>query len=103
MPNPARTSKQTQNPSNNGKRIESWKGIANYLGRGLRTVRRWEEDEGLPVHRHVHQKQGTIYALTAEIETWLKERSDSGNSGALHGPPHTRPRNGRGALSGATV
>ena len=35
-------------------RLDSWKEIASYLGRGIRTVQRWEREEGLPVHRLDH-------------------------------------------------
>jgi hypothetical protein len=30
--------------------LGSWKEIAAYLGRDVRTVQRWEKKEGLPVH-----------------------------------------------------
>jgi len=36
-------------------RLDSWKEIAAYLKRDVRTVRRWEHAEGLPVHRHSHR------------------------------------------------
>lgn len=52
-----------------GERLDSWKEIAAYLKRDERTVRRWEA-EGLPVHRHVHKKQASIYAYKGEIDTW---------------------------------
>jgi TolB-like protein/tetratricopeptide (TPR) repeat protein len=51
-------------------RLDSWKEIAAYLRRGVRTVRRWERDEGLPVHRHVHRVLGSVYAFKSEIDTW---------------------------------
>ncbi len=51
-------------------RLESWKEIANYLKRGVRTVQRWEREEGLPVHRHMHDKLGTVYGFRAEIDAW---------------------------------
>ena len=51
-------------------RLDSWKEIAAYLKRGLRTVRRWEDEEGLPVHRHVHRTHGTVYAYKSEIDVW---------------------------------
>ena len=38
-------------------RLDSWKEIAVYLERTPATVRRWEKEEGLPVHRHVHHKK----------------------------------------------
>jgi len=40
-----------------GDRLESWKEVAFYLNRSVRTVRRWEEKEGLPVHRLHHDKR----------------------------------------------
>ena len=51
-------------------RLDSWKEIAAYLKRGVRTVRRWEREEGLPVHRHVHNVLGSVYASKTEIESW---------------------------------
>jgi TolB-like protein/cytochrome c-type biogenesis protein CcmH/NrfG len=51
-------------------RLDSWKEIAAYLKRGVRTVRRWEHEEGLPVHRQVHRALGSVYAFKSEIESW---------------------------------
>jgi hypothetical protein len=56
-------------------RLDSWKQIAVYLDRQVRTVQRWEKCEGLPVHRQFHVKGGTISAFRHEIDTWLKNRS----------------------------
>ena len=56
-------------------KLESWKEIAAHLGRDVRTVVRWEKLEGLPVHRHPHDKQATIYAYRSEIDAWLGARS----------------------------
>ncbi|MFB3826465.1 MAG: hypothetical protein ACE15B_06830 [Bryobacteraceae bacterium] len=55
-------------------RLDSWKEIAAYLKRGTRTVQRWEREEGLPVHRLVHDKLGSVYAYTAEIDAWFAGR-----------------------------
>lgn len=55
-------------------RLESWKEIATYLRRGVRTVRRWEKEEGLPVHRHVHKKLATVYAHRSEVDAWWEGR-----------------------------
>lgn len=51
-------------------RLDSWKEIAVYLKRDVRTVQRWEKREGLPVHRHVHDKLCSVYAYRAEIDAW---------------------------------
>ena len=55
-------------------RLESWKGIAVYLKREIRTVQRWEKEEKLPVHRHLHRSQGTVYAYKSELDSWLAQR-----------------------------
>ena len=55
--------------------LDSWKEIATYLERTVVTVERWEKEEGLPVHRHVHNKQATVYASRSEIDAWLADRS----------------------------
>jgi tetratricopeptide (TPR) repeat protein len=55
-------------------RLDSWKEIAVYLKRDVRTVQRWEKTEKLPVRRHLHEKQGTIYAFKSEINAWSHDR-----------------------------
>jgi len=57
-----------------GERLDSWKSIATYLGREVRTVQRWEKTEYLPVHRHQHAKLGSVYAYTAELKEWQNSR-----------------------------
>jgi hypothetical protein len=57
-----------------GKTLESWKQLAAHLNRSERTVRRWEATEGLPVRRHEHQKQDTVFANSHEIDEWNKRR-----------------------------
>jgi hypothetical protein len=57
-----------------GDRLDSWKEIATYFNRDKRTVQRWERQEGMPVHRHLHDKQGTVYAIKAELDEWWKGR-----------------------------
>src|SRR5215471_2547558 len=50
--------------------LESWKEIATYLNRTVRTVQRWEKLEGLPVHRLGHARQTTVRAYRAELDAW---------------------------------
>ena len=56
-------------------RLDSWKEIAVYLRRQVRTVNLWEKVEGLPVHRHLHSKRGTVYAYKSELDEWLRLRA----------------------------
>jgi hypothetical protein len=55
-----------QNQTARGERLVSWKEIAAYLKRDIRTVQRWEKQEALPVHRHLHDERGTAYAYAGE-------------------------------------
>jgi len=55
-------------------RLESWKEIAAYLGREVRTVQGWEKNEALPVHRHQHARQGSVYAFKSELDAWRDAR-----------------------------
>ncbi len=55
--------------------LDSWKEIAAYLNRNVRTVQRWEKREGLPIHRHVHERASSVSAYKKEIDAWQKQRS----------------------------
>jgi hypothetical protein len=53
----------------------SWKEIATYLGRGVRTVQRWERDFGLPVRRTGnHGPKHSVLATSEEIDIWVKSQ-----------------------------
>jgi TolB-like protein len=54
--------------------LDSWKAIALYLQRDVTTVQRWEKQEGMPVHRHLHHKRGSVYALSSELDAWRQSR-----------------------------
>jgi Tol biopolymer transport system component len=70
-------------------RLDSWKEIAAYLKRDVTTVQRWEKREGMPVHRHLHDKMGSVYALRAELDAWARSRSlaVSGPAGSAQRDP----------------
>jgi Tol biopolymer transport system component len=58
-----------------GERLDSWKEIASYLKRSVRTVHRWEKEEGLPVHRQLHKDLGSVFAYKSELDGWSSARS----------------------------
>ena len=62
------------NRPNREDRLDSWKKIASYLKRDVSTVQRWERREGLPVHRHLHDKQGSVFAFRTELDVWWESR-----------------------------
>lgn len=77
-------------------RLDSWKEIAAYLNRDVTTVQRWEKREGMPVHRHLHDKLGSVYASRAELDAWTRSRKpqgvlENGQDGAVAGPAAAPP------------
>ncbi len=51
--------------------LNSWKEIADYLGRGIRTVQRYERELGLPVRRPAGKKRSAVIAIKADIDAWV--------------------------------
>jgi tetratricopeptide (TPR) repeat protein len=92
-------------------RLSSWKEIAAYLGRDVRTVQRWERTQRLPVHRHRHSRLSTAYAFKSELDRWWNNRPpDATDDGSNAGTPpdaHTATRTPRwkppAALAGLSV
>ena len=54
-----------------GRRLDSWKAIALYLDRDVRSVQRWEHERGLPVYRVPGLKGGAVFAYAGELDAWL--------------------------------
>jgi TolB-like protein/tetratricopeptide (TPR) repeat protein len=95
--------------------LDSWKEIAVYLSRDVTTVQRWEKREGMPVHRHLHDRMGSVYAFSSELDAWVQSRrlrleteekeceaETTVNAEGDHGPrstPETRRRLIFGALA----
>ena len=55
--------------------LQSWKEIGAYLQRNAVTVRRWEKEEGLPVHRHPHRSRSSVFAYPSELDAWRASRA----------------------------
>jgi Tol biopolymer transport system component len=83
-------------------RLDSWKRIAAYLKRDVTTVQRWERREGMPVHRHKHEKQGSVYAYPAELDAWWTRRGTAVSNEESHEstPPAEGAPIGEGAHHG---
>jgi Tol biopolymer transport system component len=75
---PAKEDVMTDNPNQQPEEaetpLESWKEISAYVKRAVRTVKRWEQFEGLPVRRHQHQSRSSVYAYPSELDSWLATR-----------------------------
>ena len=66
------TNPSTDPPDPSTDRLDSWKEIAAYLQRDVRTVQRWEKLAGLPVHRHAESRLRTAYAYRSELDAWWR-------------------------------
>jgi hypothetical protein len=66
-------------PVTTNRRLGSWKEIAGYLGRDVRTAIRWEKERGLPVHRTNGNGRPGVHSSSVEIDGWL--------TGATEQPP----------------
>lgn len=108
--NPAGESQLRDSPH---ERLDSWKKIAAYLKRDVSTVQRWERREQLPIHRQLHDKQGSVFAYRGEIDQWWEGRrtrlapiaaepaaADTATTQAL---PPARRRWARGAMAAAAL
>ncbi|MBD3413105.1 MAG: hypothetical protein GF421_01575 [Candidatus Aminicenantes bacterium] len=51
--------------------LETWKEIASYLNRRIRTCQRWEQEYGLPVKRYLDSHKSRVFAHKSEIDQWL--------------------------------
>jgi eukaryotic-like serine/threonine-protein kinase len=67
-------------------RLDSWKEIAAYLNRDVTTVQRWEKREGMPVHRHLHDRMGSVSASRAELDAWTRSRNPAAQENGNNAP-----------------
>jgi len=52
--------------------LNSWKEVANYVGRSRRTIQRWERELGFPVHRPNGRIRSAVVAVATEVDDWIK-------------------------------
>lgn len=69
--------------------LAGWKGIAAYFGCNVRTVRRYEQERGLPVHRAPGKRGSTIFARASELDAWLESREKEQQLNPALGPDPT--------------
>jgi tetratricopeptide (TPR) repeat protein len=64
--------------------LVSWKEIAVFLNRAERTVKRWEQERGLPVHRVPGGERGSVFAYPSELNAWLLgEQNKASQNGSI--------------------
>lgn len=83
----------SSNLSSNRRRLNSWKEIAVYLERDMRTAMRWEKERGLPIHRLPGKRSG-VFAMTDEIDEWTQAGEVAAAGQAAPRGPNFRARAG---------
>lgn len=76
--------------------LNSWKEIASYLGRGVRTVQRWESELHLPVHRMGQSDRSPVFAFKPELDNWVRRQAGP-QWQAAHLPSETALESGKQA------
>ena len=76
-PKPASGVHTDDEPSSDARKeiLRSWKEIANYVGACVKTVQRWERQYAFPVRRLERSKGAVVFALRAEVDTWVQMRT----------------------------
>jgi hypothetical protein len=71
-------------PNVNDERLESWKEIAAYLKKGVRTVQRWDQTEGLPIRRMGQDRSGFVIRLQKRARSMVaRAEPPSGRSARI--------------------
>ena len=69
--------RENSESSSVGARLDGWKTIASHLDKAERTVKRWEADRGLPIHRVPGGGRAAVYAIATELDAWLESNRAS--------------------------
>src|SRR5215469_6726898 len=89
-----------------GSRLDSWKSIAEYCQRDVRTVTRWADERGMPVHRVPGGKRGGVFAFVEEIDGWMvsqgSEAAESNHHRSGAAASHEGSDNGAKSEASAT-
>lgn len=74
--------------------LNGWKEIASYLGRGVRTVQRWEIEIGLPVRRPHGKAKSAVMAITSELDVWVASTPQLSTDGRVYDQGNETPKSG---------
>lgn len=82
--------------------LNSWKEIAAYLNRGVRTVQRWESDLGLPVRRPRGSRRSAVIAMRSDLDQWLHSFPVSSHGPRLPEPDESLSQTNVAGIRGET-
>lgn len=78
------TASGPQSPPVPQRRLDSWKAIADYLGRDVRTAIRWEKERQLPVRRVPGGRARSVFAFAEELDAWMAGAHGAAGAAELH-------------------
>ncbi len=78
--------------------LNGQKAICGYLGCSRSTLKRWIQEQGLPVYRPAHTKRGRVVASVQALDRWMKNQriseTTNGNPSAADHAPERGPDTG---------
>ncbi len=74
------------------KMLSSWKEIAHFFGKGVRTVQRWEKTLDLPIRRPPGAPSNVVLARTSDLEEWMHRSASRRDVQELQNLPGTALR-----------
>jgi tetratricopeptide (TPR) repeat protein len=77
-------------PSPTPTRLNSWKEIAAFFDKDVRTLRRWEVERKMPVHRVPGGPRSGVYAYVNELERWLRSDEEATQEHQTKEQPETQ-------------
>jgi Tfp pilus assembly protein PilF len=83
-------------PQLSDRRLNSWKSIGAFFERDERTVKRWERQRGLPVHRIPGAGRSSVYAYASELAEWLKHTQAQSADSSFEKETIAEPRTAAG-------
>ncbi len=61
---------------NKSNRLDSWKEVAKYVCRDIKTCQRWEKKLEFPAHRiDINSLRSKVFTFKSEIDEWFKEKA----------------------------
>jgi hypothetical protein len=72
--------------------LNSWKEIASYLARAVRTAQRWERNSNLPVHRIGNGPKASVFAFGDELDAWFERQAMRDSSRCTEGNDSRSPQ-----------
>ena len=65
--------------------LDTWKEIAGYVRKDIRTCQRWEKELDFPIYRLKDSPKSRVYSYKDEIDAWIKDKGINNNNSSPYG------------------